>query len=322
MADNQYLYAVARIRSKELGLLSKSDIEQLMGCKSEKECVNFLADKGWGRTEHESTEQMLAAEREKTWELIGELVEDMSVFNTFLYSNDYHNLKAAIKQVYTDYAQGAIYISHGTIEPAVIVEAIREKEFGSLPDYMRACAQEAYQIMMQTGDSQLCDIIIDRAALDTILQKSKESGNDLLAAYGELKVAAANINIIIRSIKTGKDKAFMERAIAECASLNKEELINAALEGIDAVYDYLSSTKYADAVDAIKESPSAFERWCDNLIIRHISPQKYNPFTLSPLVAYIIARDNEIKTVRIILSGKRNEIPDSKVRERLRDMYV
>ncbi|NLC19292.1 MAG: V-type ATPase subunit [Clostridiales bacterium] len=322
MADNQYLYAVARIRSKELGLLSKSDIEQLMGCKSEKECMSFLADKGWGRTEHESTEQMLAAEREKTWELIGELVEDMSVFNTFLYSNDYHNLKAAIKQIYTDSAQDAIYISHGTIEPAVIVEAIREKEFGSLPDYMRACAQEAYQIMMQTGDSQLCDIIIDRAALDTILQKSKESGNDLLAAYGELKVAAANINIIIRSIKTGKDKAFMERAIAECASLNKEELINAALEGIDAVYDYLSSTKYADAVDAIKESPSAFERWCDNLIIRHISPQKYNPFTLSPLVAYIIARDNEIKTVRIILSGKRNEIPDSKVRERLRDMYV
>jgi len=322
MADNQYLYAVARIRSKELGLLSKSDIEQLMGCKSEKECVNFLADKGWGRTEHESTEQMLAAEREKTWELIGELVEDMSVFNTFLYSNDYHNLKAAIKQVYTDYAQGAIYISHGTIEPAVIVEAIREKEFGSLPDYMRACAQEAYQIMMQTGDSQLCDIIIDRAALDTILQKSRESGNEVLAEYGELKVAAANINIIIRSIKTGKDKAFMERAIAECTSLNKEKLINAALEGIDAVYDYLSSTKYADAVDAIKESPSAFERWCDNLIIRHISPQKYNPFTLSPLVAYIIARDNEIKTVRIILSGKRNEIPDSKVRERLRDMYV
>jgi len=322
MADNQYLYAVARIRSKELGLLSKSDIEQLMGCKSEKECMNYLADKGWGRMENESAEQMLAAEREKTWELIGELVDDMSVFNTFLYSNDFHNLKAAIKQVYTDSAQDAIYISHGTIEPAVILEAISKKEFDRLPDYMRASAAEAYQVMMQTGDSQLCDIIIDRAALDTILQKSKESGNEVLAEYGELKVAAANINIVIRSIKTGKDKAFMERAIAECASLNKDELINAAMEGIEAVYEYLSATKYAEAVNAIKESPSAFERWCDNLIIRHISPQKYNPFTLSPLVAYIIARDNEIKTVRIILSGKRNEIPDSKVRERLRDMYV
>ena len=38
-------------------------------------------------------------ERE-TWELLADLVEDMSVFNTFLYGNDFHNLKAA--QVYKD----------------------------------------------------------------------------------------------------------------------------------------------------------------------------------------------------------------------------
>lgn len=322
MADKQYLYAVARIRSKEMTLLGKSDIEQLMNCKNEKECMNFLADKGWGRTDNDTVEQMLAAEREKTWDLIRELVEDMSVFNTFLYNNDFHNLKAAIKEVYTDSKLDGIYISQATVEPEVICQAIKERDFSSLPEYMRACAEEAYQVMMQTGDSQLCDCIIDRAALDTILKKAKESGNDVLAEYGELKVAAANINIAIRSIKTGKDRDFMERAIAECNSLSKQELINAALEGYEAVYAYLMSTKYADAVDAIKESSSAFERWCDNLIIRHISPQKYNPFTLSPLAAYILARDNEIKTVRIILSGKRNEIPDSSIRERLRDMYV
>jgi len=322
MAENQYLYAVARIRSKELGLLSKSDIEQLMSCKSEKECMNFLADKGWGKTDHDTAEQMLAAEREKTWDLIGELVDDISVFNTFLYNNDFHNLKAAIKQIYTDSRSDNIYISHGTVDPAVILEAVKERNFGRLPEFMREAAQEAYEVMMHTGDSQLCDLIIDRAALDTILIKSRESGNEVIALYGELKVAAADINIAIRSIKTGRDRAFMERAIAECDSLNKKELIDSAMEGIEAVYEYLSRTKYAEAVDAIKESASAFERWCDNLIIRNISPQKYNPFTLSPLAAYILARENEIKTVRIILSGKRNEIHDSSIRERLRDMYV
>lgn len=322
MAENQYLYAVARIRSKEMNLLDKSDIEQLMNCKSEKECMHILADKGWGRTGDEAAEHMLAAEREKTWDLIRELVEDMSVFNTFLYNNDYHNLKAAIKQVYTDSNHDAIYISHGTIDPVIILEAVKEHDFTKLPEYMRACAEEAYQVQMHTGDSQLCDVILDRAALDTVLAKSKESGNEVLTEYGELKVAVADINIAIRSIKTGKDREFMERAIAECGSLNKQELINSSMEGIEAVYSYLMSTKYAEAVDALKESPSAFERWSDNLIIRHISPQKYNPFTLSPLAAYILARDNEIKTIRILLSGKRNEIPDSSIRERLRVMYV
>lgn len=322
LAEKQYLYAVARIRAKEMSLLGKADIEQLMNCNSEKECMHILADKGWGRTGEDTVEQMLTAERDKTWDLVAELVDDMSVFNTFLYNNDYHNLKAAIKQVYTDSKHDAIYIKHGTIEPSIIIEAVKEHDFTKLPEYMRACAEEAYEIQMHTGDSQLCDCIIDRAALDTILAKSRESDNEVLCEYGELKVAIADINIAIRSIKTGKDRNFMERAIAECDSLDKQELINAATEGFEAIYSYLLSTKYAEAVDAIKESPSAFERYCDNLIIRHISPQKYNPFTLSPLAAYILARDNEIKTIRIVLSGKRNQIPDSAIRERLREMYV
>ncbi len=42
---------------------------------------------------------ILAIEKRKTWSWINELVEDMSVFDVFLYANDYHNLKAAIKEV-------------------------------------------------------------------------------------------------------------------------------------------------------------------------------------------------------------------------------
>jgi V/A-type H+-transporting ATPase subunit C len=43
---------------------------------------------------------------------------------------------------------------------------------------------------------------------------------------------------------------------------------------------------------------------------------------VSPLAAYILARENEIKTVRILLSGKLNDLPENSIRERLRDMYV
>ncbi|MDF2942071.1 MAG: hypothetical protein K0S01_929 [Herbinix sp.] len=322
MADKQYTYAVARIRSKENSLLDKSDIDQLMNCKSEKECLRLLTDKGWGKSGEENAEQLLYVEREKTWELISELVEDLSVFNTFLYSNDFHNLKAAIKQVYTDSNFNDIFISQGTVAPEVIVNAVKAHNFTALPEHMRLCSEEAYQVQMHTGDSQLCDVIIDKAALETMLKKGKESNNKLFSQYAELKVAVANINIAIRSCKTGKGKEFLERALAECESLNKSSLTIAALQGAEAIYQYLLNTVYADAVSALKESPSAFERWSDNLIIKHIRPQKYNPFTISPLAAYILARENEIKTVRILLSGKRNDISDDSIRERLREMYV
>ena len=36
----------------------------------------------------------------------------------------------------------------------------------------------------------------------------------------------------------------------------------------------------------------------------------------------IIARENEISTVRIVLSGLINDLPEESVRERAREMYV
>ena len=47
-----------------------------------------------------------------------------------------------------------------------------------------------------------------------------------------------------------------------------------------------------------------------------------NHFPLDRWLAYLLARQNEIKTVRIILTGKQNEFPDEAIRERIREMYV
>ena len=42
MTDTQYYYAVARIRSKELSLLSSSFLEQLLGAKTLDEALRLL----------------------------------------------------------------------------------------------------------------------------------------------------------------------------------------------------------------------------------------------------------------------------------------
>ena len=110
--------------------------------------------------------------------------------------------------------------------------------------------------------------------------------------------------------------------MAPCASLSVERLSSAALSGMDAICEYLEGIAYADGAEALRESPSAFERWCDNQLMEAIKPQKYNPFSAGPLVAYVLARENEIKTVRIILTARLNELPEEQIRERIREMYV
>ena len=168
----------------------------------------------------------------------------------------------------------------------------------------------------------MCDVMIDRAALDAIYKAGKEAKDQIIRDYAESTVAVADIKIAVRAQKTAKSIEFMKRAMAECDSVSVDKLAKAALAGADALRDYLLGTVYAEGAEALAESPSAFERWCDNRIIETISPQKYNAFTIGPVIAYVIARQNEIKTVRIILSGKRSDLPDDSIRERVREMYV
>lgn len=322
MTENMHIYAVARIRSRELDLLGESVISQLAACNKYEECMKILFDKGWGTSGAETADELLAAELDKTWGLIEELVEDMSIFDTLLYENDYHNLKAAIKQVYLNADMPDIYFPRGTVKREIIYNAVKEHDFSTLDKKMGKCAEEAYQVLMHTGDSQLCDVIIDKAALEAIYQGAAGSRNEILLDYAELKVAQADIKIALRCSRTGKSIEFMERAIAECVSLDINQLIASAADGENAILEYLQTTVYEDVIKAIKASPAAFEIWFDNLLMKHIKPQKYNPFTMSPLAAYILARENEIKTVRIILLGKLNRLSDDSIRERLRDMYV
>lgn len=322
MADKDYIYQVARIRAKELTLLSSTFIRTLLTAESVDDCLKLLAEKDWGAKESASIEEMLKAEREKTWKLMREMVEDMTAFDVFLYGNDYHNLKAAMKDaVIKDNPEG-IYIDQGTVSVDLIKKAFRENDLSLLPESMQEISKKAYDILLHTGDSQQADVIIDKAALESIYKAAKKADNEFLKMYGELTVACANIKIAIRAVRTGKDKNFLKDSLAKCDSLDIEELASAATQSEEEIRNYLSKTVYSEAVQALDESVSAFEVWCDNYLIKAMKSQLVEPFGLGPLAAYILARENEIKTVRLILAGKQNGLSGKVIDERIREMYV
>ena len=66
--EQEYIYAVARIKARELSLLTQQDLDRLMACKTPAECFRALADKGWGAGGETSAEAIFAAEEEKTWD--------------------------------------------------------------------------------------------------------------------------------------------------------------------------------------------------------------------------------------------------------------
>ena len=317
----EYIYAVARVRSRELNLLSRQDVDQLMACRTYDECLRTLSDKGWGDGDP-SAEAILAAEEEKTWAFIHELTDDLTPFKVLLYPTDYNNLKAAVKAVVTGAEPRDVFLPGGAVDPELMLRCVRAGDFSELPETMAAAADEAYHILLQTEDGQLCDVILDRACIADLLQCGRESGVEILRDYAELTAAVSDIKIAVRACKTGKSRAFLDAALAPCGTLDASSLAVAACKSLDDLFAYLSVTPYGEAAEKLRESYSAFEKYCDDRVMDLIKEQKMNPFTVGPLFAYVLARRNEISTVRIILSGKLNELDDGMIRERLRDMYV
>lgn len=319
---DEFIYAVARIRCKEGKLFSSKNIEQMISMKDAQSIERYLRDNGWGASSGDTASDILTSEQENLWKLMKELTGDLSSFDFLRVQNDFHNLKASVKAVFTDCTPYDMFLSGAVCDPVLIYNAVKNKEYKELPEFLSSVAENAMNTLLRTGDGQLCDVIIDKACLDRVYSLGKSSSNELIRNYCELFVASGNIKIAVRGCQLRKSSEFILQSIAQCDTLNIRLLAASAVKGFDEICSYLSSTNYKNAVAYIKESLSAFEKWCDNYIMELMRSQKSDPFSIGPLVAYIIAKQTEIKAVRIIMTAKINSLPDSIIRERIREMYV
>ena len=322
MGANDYAFAVGRIRVLEKKLLTSAGVEQMITA-DEKQILSYLAERGWSVPQgKEGTDEMLRQESEKTRELVRTLGVDPSLLAVFSYPDIFHNLKAAVKVACSKTEHPGLFIENEELGRDKILPIVTEKAFDKLPEMMREAAAEAYETLLHTRNGQLADIVIDRAALIAIENDGRNSSEPVIRDWAVQYVAVADIRTAVRCAKTGKSRDFIERAIAPSSVLDTEKLIAAAAAGEEAVYEYLGKTAFSAAAEAAKKSPSAFEKWCDDAVIGKLREQRHNPFTAGPVIAYYLARENEIKMVRILLTAKANGLTEEAIRERAREMYV
>ncbi len=323
MRDTDYAYGVARVRANENSLLSPSDTEQLILATGYSDALRILADKGWQIPDSGTDfSAMLENESNKTWHLLTEAAPDIIVFNALIITNDFHNLKAALKSTFSNENPSLFFVEPSVMPAELIGEAVGTKNFDLLPEYMRASAEGAYDAIVRLASGRLADIIIDVAALNTKLHMAKESGNALLLDIAELACAASNIKTAVRSAKIGKDSEFMKRTMCECDILDSDGLIEAALAGESELIGYVSTTSLSAAAEHLKSGAVAFEKWCDDSIAEKVQSAKFTAFGPDPIIAYYINKDAEIKNARIILSAKLNNISPDMIRKRTRAVYV
>lgn len=321
--DTDYAYAVARVRANELTLLSEADLEQIIIADSYRDAMKKLSDLGWGDWDGTvDYPEYIEAYSDKTWRFLKDTLDDIHELDLLILPNDMQNLKATLKNIILQHRTEGLYTPTTVYDTREIAQLVTEKRFEELPEFMIEPVKEAYAILVSGAGGQKADAVIDRATLERIRELSEESGSPLLMKMSERRIACADIKVACRCAKTGKSMDFIKESLVPCSTLSLDELAAAACDSPEAVLAYIDKTDYAEGAEKMRESTSAFEKWTDDTMLDCVSEARYTAFGIAPVVAYYLAREAEIKSARIILSAKKNNLPESVIRERVRALYV
>lgn len=348
MADDaRYAYAVGRIRALEIRLLDKSRFESMVSARDAEEALRTLSDTDYGPFLPEPKrgrdfEVALNGELKSVLGLVSLLSQDAELTDIFRLRYDFHNLKVFLKLKYLQAEEGYRPLTRparrhfgggyglmdaGLIEPTKLKKIVEEDNYKELPRELRLAAERAIKTFQETHDAQRIALILDGEMSALFYQKTRPNDYSFLRGYFRTDFDLTNIKNFLRVKELRLGKGFFEEIFLEGGSLEKSLFLESSEEPVNNFVSLLSPTPYGALVaEGIKyrqenRSWSELERLADNYLLSYLRRAKYIVFGLEPLIAYLLARENEIKMIRIIMVGKLNGMPEDLIRGRLRETY-
>lgn len=333
MDNLQFTHAVARLRVLETRLLDKSKIERMIDSSSAEEALKIL-----GETEYlnymsnvrrpEDYEMILSEELKRLYSLLYSISPQKAIIDIMALRYDYHNLKVMIKGKYLQKDLTYLLIPVGTIGNDKLKQIFTMENYKELTPFQREALEETEREYEENKDPQKIDLVLDSYMYKEILSKSEEINEKFINDYIKMSIDLNNIRTLLRAKAQNKNRKFFESIILDGGTIDKKTLISYENETADSIANKLSYTPYEKIIRLGLEEYSKtnnisyFEKLSENYIMNFIKKAKQVSFGVEPLVGYIIAKETEIKIIRIIMVGKLNSIAPSIIRERLRDAYV
>ncbi len=324
--DTDYLVISARIRAMETGLLTGERMEQILAARSNEDVVKLLQEGGYPTMSLESPEAMdaaITAAREETLQDLGDSAPDGRYLDIFKLKYDYHNAKAILKAQAMGTDPNHMLADLGRVPAAELKEAITSGDMNQLPPLLAAAIAEAKDVLDTTRDPQLGDIVLDRWRYRDEMESAEATGSEFLRGYVRSSIDAANLRSLVRTLRMGKNAAFLEGVLFSGGTVDQSEILAVAGNNGSGLAELYAATELKDAAqsgaDALKGGAlTEFEKLCDDAVSGYLSGAQMVAFGEAPLIGYLAARETEYTNLRILLMGRAAGLDPETIRARLR----
>lgn len=326
-----YKYASAVIRSKERNLLSRDKVEKMLDSKTPEEALRVLQELGYGdgvELPVEEFEELLKLEQKSAYELVRAIMPDIRYSVVFTYPNDYQNVKALLKAEFSNADASGLLTENGSIPVEVLTEAVHNRNYSKVRVDMGMAIQRAIDNFATTQDPQMIDLIMDQACFADIKFEISQFDNTFIKGYVALLIDIINLKSYVRAKQMNKSWDFFAKIFIEGGKIHEVVFTNSYEEPYEQFAEKMEVYGFneilASGAAALKDTGrfTELEKLCDNLILKYVEDGKYIGYGIENIVGYLTAKEMGIKNARIVLAGKMANIPEDKLRERIRDTYV
>ena len=321
--DNRFICLSAILRAKEARMLSGAKLERMLAEPSFADACRIATESGYedmSEMDVAGINVSLAAFRARELAEIADLAPDQSVLDLFRMKYGYHNAKVIVKSMGDPEKDADLLSDAARFTPEEILAVYQsESDNGALPAAYAAAIREAKTALARTGNPQIADYILDKTFFAESLREAKKSGKPFIENYIRMQIDKANLRSALRTFGMERREELLDYALIEGGTVSVEE-IRGALESRDDLLRLFAPTAFGKAAAA--PGMTQFEKEADNAVRDYVLQSSFISFGQEVLVEYLSALENEITSLRIILTGKRMGIPEAKLRERLRDSYV
>lgn len=340
--QEEYAFANGRIKKLEKGLLNNDILDRMVKSTDITSALKILTENDLNNYSFDLNnpadfESSLNQELLHTYDII-KSISKVSTFNflyfTFASKYDFHNIKILIKSKYLKKDISNELISPiSTIDVEKLNSAIRDEKYEDIPDSFEFLIKKTLSEYNKYKDPEIIDFILDKERYIMIFNKIREveiiEAEELfLKRFIKINIDLNNIISCIRTKIRGEKKSFAKEFLLPEGDFKIENIVEIYDSPLSSWFEKLIHTDYKNIVETginyfqKNNSIMELEKQRDNFILNFSKIGKYVTFGIEPLVGFITAKENDIKNIRIILSGKLNKLSPDQIKERVRDTYV
>ncbi|MBN2020647.1 MAG: V-type ATPase subunit [Sedimentisphaerales bacterium] len=340
--DWSYAFETAQARTLETQMLARSTLLDMANASDFKQAADYLRSTeyaipaGAGLS---GLEKVLSASRTTLRRQFEGWMHNEMILSLFKSRDDFANLRLAVRRILTKKPIGSDYSPDGGFPPEQFVDAFENEKYEMLPDYMADAAQRAilawYSAKGETSsggvqdkDIRRIDYAIDAAQTEFNLTTAAKLKNEFLLGLFRIQTDLTNIRTTLRLKMSGDTKTdsfdnAIEMVFLPGGYVEREKLvrgIEAGAEGISALFfatPYFECVQTGAAYAASEKSFLKIEQQCEEYLAGYLRSTISVAAGPQPVIAFLLLKENEIRTVRLLLTAKKNHLNPKLILDRI-----